>query len=155
MVDTEGRAAVVYLDDLQDHPVPSPAWLDHPLMCLTWESGGRGRLGVISRPVEQPWALLPPALRAHAAPLQGAPGLWGLRWRKRRVESLLWVSEARWRGNPDEANALLRPLLSAPARWDAMAARAGALGLLAYPDAVDVFADGRIDATMGFLVPAG
>lgn len=152
MVDTDGREAVVYLDDLQVQGVPSPDWLPHVLMCQTWSSAD-GAPGFLSRHDEDPRPLLSEALVRRAAALEGAPGAWSVRWAERRPVSLLWISEARWRRNPDEALERLARVGRSEA-WEATAAWLAERGMLAYPDAVEVFEDGRIDVTLGLLPQA-
>ena len=152
MVDSDGGpTAVVYLDDLQDvaHGLDGPAGL--PLLCatLTLPSGARGWL---TRHAAPPLDVVSGPLRARVAELvaAGAGDLWGVRWSGGRPVGALWVTEARWRGDPDRASAVVE-VLGHPPGWAAIRAASASVGLVAYPDGVELRAEGGADVTVGFV----
>ncbi|TNF34716.1 MAG: hypothetical protein EP329_06935 [Deltaproteobacteria bacterium] len=148
MVDTDGETAELYLDDLQAvaHALPSPT--ADPLMCLTLTLPGGGRTS-ITRHGAPPLAAAPPALHDAIRRLPG--GVWGLRWKRDAVVSAVWVSEARWRGDHVEKTAAFAAAFPAQPRFAEVRALAAAHALVAYPDAVELHVDGRVDLTVGFL----
>lgn len=152
MIDTDGACSELYLDDLQDvaHGLVSPT-VD-PLMCWTL-SLPRGERAVFTRHVSPPWARVCDALagRIDALMEQGATGIWGVRWRDGAPKSVLWVSEARWRGDHEAKTEVFEAALGRPARWRAMRELAARHGLVAYPDAVELGVRGEVDLTVGFL----
>lgn len=150
MIDTDGATAELYLDDLQAvrHALPSPT--DDPLMCLTLTLPGGGRTAITRH--DAPPVALVPALGDAIDRLPG--GVWGVRWRRGAVLSAVWVSEARWRGDTEAKTAAFDAAFPDHPRFAAIRALAAAHGLVAYPDAVELGVDGRVDLTVGF-VPDG
>jgi hypothetical protein len=158
MVDTDGSTkAEIYLDDLQAHPpldaaeaLRSPGDVG-PAMCLSTviPSGTRS---LITRHTEPPFVHLVGPLAEAAADLvdQGAEGVWGLRWRMGQLVSVVWVTEARWRKNPELANGVAAGL-GLPRAWDRCCAVLEQAGHLGYPDAIELHADGRVDITLGAI----
>jgi len=135
MVDTDGHRLDLYLDDLHlDLPEADAA---DSVMCevLHHPGGARSRF----RFVEQP-----PAEHPELAPLAG---LGRLLRRTGDVESVLWVTEARWTGRVDEALALARATTGLPEAWAGLQAAVPGL----YIDGIEVHPDGRVDLTPGVL----
>lgn len=150
MLDTDGLRDVFYLDDLHlvDTAVPLPDGL--LLMCETvaLPDGERSRL---TRHGELPVELLsgPWALRARAVEALGLGGMWGLRWDASGVRSLLLVNEDRFRPGVDPRRAADRVTEAGVDGWDDCRAAAERSGRVAYPDAIEVLADGSWDVTVG------
>jgi|GEM_PF-2027530 len=161
MIDTDGSIqAELYLDDLQDHAPLSAAEAlrqpgdDGPAMCLsaTLPSGTRS---LITRHEQPPFLHLLGTLAESVADLvdQGAEGIWGLRWRYGALHSVVWVTEARWRGNADQVNEIVASMGPHPG-WDRCMSLLQECGRVGYPDAVELYQDGTADVTLGVL-PAG
>lgn len=152
MIDTDGASSELYLDDLQDveHGLASPT-VD-PLMCWTL-SLPRGCRAVFTRHVTPPWARVCEGLAGGIDALMehGATGIWGVRWRDAAPTGVLWVSEARWRGDHEAKIEVFEAALGRPARWRSIRELAAAHRLVAYPDAVELGVGGEIDLTVGFL----
>ena len=158
MIDTDGSAkAEIYLDDLQDHSALSAAELLRPpgdagpAMCLT-VTVPSGTRSLITRHETPPFLHLLGTLAESVADLvdQGAEGLWGLRWRMGAVVSVVWVTEARWRGTADVATDIALGL-GAPDAWHRCIDVLNAHGRVGYPDAIELLADGSADVTLGVL----
>jgi len=149
MIDTDGVTAELYLDDLQavPHELPSPT--DDPLMCLTLSLPAGGRTS-ITRHDAPPLEAVTPALADRVRRLPG--GVWGLRWRRDAIVSALWISEARWRGDHADKTSAFEAAFPDQPRLAELRALAAEHALVAYPDAVELHADGRVDLTVGFLV---
>ena len=161
MIDTDGSTkAEIYLDDLQDHGELMAAELlrqpgdDGQVMCLTTTLPS-GTRSLITRHEAPPFLHLLGTLAESVADLvdQGAEGLWGLRWRMGVVVSVVWVTEARWRGTSDLSTQIALSL-GAPEGWHRCMAALNAHGRVGYPDAIELLADGSADVTLGVL-PAG
>jgi hypothetical protein len=163
MVDSDGsRTAVLYLDDLQNaaHPLVVPAQLrDLELMCATF-APATGERGWLTRHLEPPLDKLHGGLldRTRALLDLGAEGLWALRWSGSDVASVLWITESRWRRNPDASNAvvssLLEQTLAPTVTIDTLADLQASLSPhrhLLYPDALELIPRGVADLTIGFL----
>lgn len=163
MVDSDGSTtAVLYLDDLQatSHELVPPGDLATlELMCATLTLPGEQR-GWLTRHAEPPlkWLDGPLRERTHALLDLGAVGLWALRWSGAEVEAVLWITESRWRGNADTAQAAVMALLkqnqAPPVATETLAtlqACLAPLGHRIYPDAVELSPRGVIDLTIGFL----
>jgi len=159
MVDTDGsRAAEIYLDDLQDHPELPHAQAMRPpgdsseVMCISVKVPS-GATSCITRHVDPPFACLLGGLSEAVADLvdQGAEGIWGIRWRRGLPVSVVWVTEARWRGNTTQVNDIAAGL-ALPPSWEACRAAMASCGCVAYPDAIEIYPDGTADLTVGVLV---
>jgi hypothetical protein len=159
MVDTDGsRLAEIYLDDLQDHPAlpyaeaMRPPEDTAPVMCISVKVPS-GTTSCVTRHTTPPFQYLIGGLAEAVADLvdQGAEGLWGLRWRRGRPASVVWVTEARWRKNAEMVTAIADGL-AVPAAWEACRAAMSRLGCVAYPDAIELYPDGTADLTVGVLV---
>lgn len=158
MVDTDGsNKAEIYLDDLQEHGELGAAEAlrqpgdDGPAMCLT-ATIPSGTRSLITRHQTPPFLHLLGPLAESVADLvdQGAEGLWGLRWRMGQVVSVVWVSEARWAGTADQANQIASSM-GPPAAWHRCLDALSAHGQRGYPDAIELWADGTADVTLGVL----
>jgi hypothetical protein len=150
MIDTDGRTGVVYLDDLQDVEDGLRDAAGRPLMFLTLDSK-TGKLGAGTRHVDPPTHLLDGLLAERLVQLldAGATGLWSVRWEAKRPVGLVWVSESRWRHNPENAIAVAGRLGS-HSGIEVCVRAATAAGFVAYPDAIEARADGSWDVTLGF-----
>lgn len=151
MIDSDGATAIVYLDDLQDLEGGARDAEGRPLMFLTLDTRS-GRLGAGTRHEAPPRALLDGVLAQRLAQLEaaGAVGLWSVRFEAKRPVGVVWVSESRWRKNPEVAIGVLNRIGTHPG-IDASARAAQAAGYLAYPDAIEARADGSWDVTLGFV----
>lgn len=156
VVDTDGHAGTVFVDDLHQLPELAPAW--HPPheapplgAGVRWPGGERTTL---SRHGPPPRALLSPSWQRRLDDLlhAGLVGIWCVRWAGDRVAGLVWVNDARWRGDAEEAAARIDA--RGDARWAACRSLAAGAGLLAYPDAVEVLPDGTWEVTVGLVDPA-
>ena len=161
MVDTAGgRKAVLYLDDLQDHPALERANAmrapedQAEVMCISVKLPS-GTTSCVTRHTEPPMRHLFGGLSEAVADVvdQGAEGLWGLRWQGGRVVSVVWVTEARWRGTVARSTAIAESL-APPTSWGRCRSAMAAIGHTAYPDAVELFGDGTADLTVGVLASA-
>lgn len=130
MVDTDGERVDVYLDDLHLHGEGGPVvceTIDHP-------SGARSQLRFLD------------ALPEHAARLKP---LWGVGRLVERVgdrQSLLWITEAKYTGKAEQADALAAKLLPVPGAYWALRRR----WPRAYIDGIELHPDGTVDLTPGF-----
>ena len=156
MFDSDGSAAgELYLDDLQDHAALAeaetyrPLGVTAPVMCMTVfvDSGQRS---IITRhascPVEHP-------IVSRMSAVMGAKeagGLWGLRWMSGELVSVLWISESRWRGNPEASQGVAAGLVP-PAAWTESLTLLETAGLCGYPDAIEFGLDGQIMVTLGVM----
>ena len=158
MIDTDGSdGAEIYLDDLQEHRAIAAVEALRPpefagdLMCLiaTVPVGARS---VITRHQSAPFHYLRGTLAEQVATLvdHGAAGIWGVRWCRGSVASVVWVSEARWSGTTDLARAIALHF-GAPDSWHRCMSALRRHGLEGYPDAIEMFPDGTLDVTVGVL----
>jgi hypothetical protein len=140
MVDTDGRTARLFLDDLHEHGCPE--------MCrmLALPSGGESHY---TRHSSLPLVLLPRELRDTAQLLTG--GLWGLCWDQDRCIGGLWISESRWRKDPERTAALVEQALDPPPPWGRCRDALAPLGWRLYPDAVELRKGNQIDVTLGWV----
>ena len=150
MVDTDGSStAVVYLDDLQDveHEIQS----EHPVLCACVHLP-EATVTMMTRHTEPPLHLLPPPWKARVQDLldRGASGLWGVRTQGNALVGVLWVTESRWRNNPQETVAIIEEF-GPPPQWHSLRSVAERHGGMAYPDGVELRPDGSLDVTVGFL----
>lgn len=128
MVDTDGVRGVLYLDDLGGE-----------VMCRTLATDGE-RTVLARCPVER--------LPAFATP-RFPGGFWAVRRRGDEATGALWVSESLHRGTAEASAALVDDLGGGDA-WGALREAARAHGFTAYPDGIELGADGRVDVTVGF-----
>jgi hypothetical protein len=156
MFDSDGSSAgELYLDDLQDHPALAeaeaarPPGLDAPVMCMTVfvQTGLRT---IITRHSTFPVEHLDASRMTSLQPARDAGGLWGLRWAKGELLSALWVSESRWRGDPERSRAVAEQL-GAPAEWTESLRLLEQAGHQGYPDAIEFGLDGSIMVTLGVM----
>lgn len=156
VVDTDGLRGTVFVDDLHQLDALPPRW--HPphglpplAAGIAWPSGASTTL---SRDGAPPRHHLPPPWQRRLDDLlhEGLVGIWSTRWAGEVPVGLVWVNDARWRG--DAAHAAARVDARGDPRWAACRARAHAAGLLAYPDAIEVLADGTWEVTVGLVDPA-
>ena len=65
--------------------------------------------------------------------------------------SLLWISEARWKGNIKACKECIERF-SPPPLWSALCAYMDKNNGVAYPDVVEFYVDGRIELSVAFLL---
>jgi hypothetical protein len=149
MIDTDGSAvAEVFLDDLQVQGIAAGG---APLMCLTRAvpSGVEGEIVRLERPTLDGLAGEGRA-RLDTLVARGASGIWGARRVRGQVVGFVWVTESRWRRDPERTRAIVESL-GAPPAWRRVVETADRLGVRVYPDAVD-WKGGAFDVTVGVLV---
>ncbi len=141
MLDTAGDGtARLFLDDLHAHGCEE--------MCRVLHLPGGSRSHFTRHPV-LPAGLLPRGSRALAGRLTG--GIWGLHWAEDRCVGGLWISESRWRGDAVRTAALVVAELALPLAWSRAREALGERGWRLYPDAVELFADGHAEVTLGWV----
>ena len=146
MLDFDGESGEVFFDDLHRGTTPTDQMCRVYSLCFD-------RFEHI-RKTKAPLAEEVPSSVLHTPLLMGClaiSGMWGIRENedgKRR--SLLWVSEAKWKGNHEDCCALL-DRCAPPASWNRLRAKATELGRVMYPDGIEFFWDGRIDVSVAFL----
>jgi hypothetical protein len=156
MFDSDGSATgELYLDDLQAHHTMQhalelrPAGVEAEIMCLT-VFVDTGLRTVITRhpefPVEHVDVSRMPSIQFAVE----SGGVWGLRWAAGSLVSALWISECRWRGDPERAQAVVASIGESQ-QWKDSASLLGRQGFCAYADAIEFGVDGSIMATLGAL----
>lgn len=148
MVETDGVTASLTRDDAH-HGMPpeqSGLWCD----VLRWPDGARIR---VTRHAIPPRHLLPDAWVRRVDDLlhAGLVGLVGVRWAGDDVAGLLWVNDARWHGGTERTGQAIDAF--ADPRWAAQRALARTHGFVAYPDSIEVDAEGRWWVTIGWHDP--
>jgi len=151
MLDIAGREqATLYLDDLQDvsHGFSSPDGDDLLAASLDLCTGERT---VISRhaeipldPVEGEWLE-----RLRDLKDRGASGLWGVRWKGDEVVGILCVTEKSDTASVDNMLEVVTDLGGHPV-IDAMNEALSSRGWIAFPDALEMRAEGY-ELTIGIL----
>ncbi|MCB9680996.1 MAG: hypothetical protein H6733_05940 [Alphaproteobacteria bacterium] len=159
MVDTDGTSAVVYLDDLHDvdHDLAGARPADgHELLCATLSTPGHVRT-TVTRHGPPPRHLLSSTWQRRVDDLlhAGLTGIWAVAWAEGAVRGVLWINDGRWRGTATRANRWLdaRCAEHPDAAWPRIRARAARDGLQAFPDGIELTADGGLDVTVGFFRP--
>lgn len=143
MVETDGTRATVFLDDL--HEVARGT-----VMCRTWAPDGTRT--TLTRHGRPPRHRLATAWQRRIDDLlhAGLVGLWGVRTdADGEVVSLLWVNDTRWRGDPEATARVIDT--RGDARWAQCREIAAASGVRAYPDGIEIQADGAWDVTVGLV----
>ena len=136
MVDSDGsEQAEIYLDDLPGDE----------LICETLRVP-EGTFTAIARHDTPPEIL--PQLRDRFTAACAGGELWGVRRIGDAPRSILWVSEARWRGTT-EASRAVGARFGDHRGYDAALQTLARCGREGYVDAIELWDDGRCDVTLG------
>jgi len=152
MVDWDGQnAPTVYLDDLQDVAHDFASTEGDIIMCATLDLG-TGERGIITRHESPPLERLTPEWAEKVQGLldMGATGLWGIRWEEREISGVIVVTETRsWHGIQPMVS-LARTLGEEP-RIAACERVLEKVGLMPYPDSIELLPDGSFDLTLAVI----
>lgn len=137
MIDTDGRWAACFADELQLE--------GGTLMCRVRDTNGvTATYELVPAPHDGlPEPLQKPVARALSV---DSGGKWAVRLEHGRICAALWITEARWRGDL-QAPARVMEALGVPRLWNPCAAVLEEHGWTAYPDTLE-FRTGGIDVTM-------
>jgi len=146
VLDSDGSTGELFLDDL--HHLPES---DASTMCSIYNPGQDGCLSV--RLVDSPVAFeLPRELLFHKAFLQSLAigGMWAARVDgAERLRSVLWITEAKNKGNLKEVNAVV-DRNEPPPQWGELKGMLSETAYEPFVDALEFFLDGRIDLSVAF-----
>jgi|TARA_B110000495_G_C22933264_1_gene545667 hypothetical protein len=146
VLDSDGSTGELFLDDLHYLPGSDPS-----TMCSIYNPGQDGCLSV--RRVDSPVAFeLPRELLFHRAFLQSLAigGMWAVRMDSaERLMSVLWVTEAKNKGNFKDVNAVVERN-EPPPQWGELNGMLSETPYEPFVDALEFFLDGRIDLSVAF-----
>lgn len=149
VLDFDGQWGEIFLDDLHRER-------ETQQMCSIFDL--EGKEVAIIRKIESPLReKLSSSILFHPCFLGclSIGGMWGIRESIRsEVLSVLWVSEAKWKGNIRQVQELVDSH-NPPAEWGELKEIASENGMEAYPDGIEFFENGRIDLSITFTAEHG
>lgn len=153
VLDFDGEWGEIFLDDLHHEEkslISSSAVSEQ--MCRIFDLQGNEVATI--RKIEPPLReKLPPSILFHSCFLAclSIGGMWGIREDMGgNFLSVLWVSEAKWKGNIQQTQDLVEGQ-NPPVEWGQLRGLLQKKGLEIYPDGIEFFGDGRIDLSITFL----